>query len=182
MKTTKEDFSFFEKTNPNLDKYVDRSFEISDRINQILKDKNITQKVLSEKLNKKESEISKWLTGVHNFTIKTISKLEVALGESIIIPVNGTEFNSIQNPEKISIDEDYIKIHSVTSYNKITIRDVKDNWEPKFIKQKLMKSAQGYSKRYPKTKWAAEPNTGYKLTVNERVSLNEKDLEISFDK
>jgi hypothetical protein len=35
-------------------------------------------------LDKKASEISKWLTGTHTFITKTIAKIEVALGEDII--------------------------------------------------------------------------------------------------
>ena len=35
-------------------------------------------------LDKKPSEISKWLTGTHTFTTKTITKMETVLGEDII--------------------------------------------------------------------------------------------------
>ncbi|MCZ8286906.1 MAG: helix-turn-helix transcriptional regulator, partial [Bacteroidia bacterium] len=37
-----------------------------------------------EKLGKSEAEISKWLSGTHNFTIRTLSKIEAELGESVI--------------------------------------------------------------------------------------------------
>lgn len=35
-------------------------------------------------LDKKESEISKWMRGTHNFTIETISAIENALGTPIL--------------------------------------------------------------------------------------------------
>jgi hypothetical protein len=35
-------------------------------------------------MGKKEPEISKWINGVQNFTLKTLSKLEAALGQEII--------------------------------------------------------------------------------------------------
>lgn len=35
-------------------------------------------------MDKKPSEINKWLKGNHNFTLKTIAKLEAELGEPII--------------------------------------------------------------------------------------------------
>lgn len=54
------------------------------RINQILKAKGYTQKDLAEKMNKKPSEINKWLKGSHNLTLKTLAKLEAELGEPII--------------------------------------------------------------------------------------------------
>lgn len=39
---------------------------------------------LARMLKKTPSEISKWLTGTHNFTTKTISEIEIILGEDII--------------------------------------------------------------------------------------------------
>jgi transcriptional regulator with XRE-family HTH domain len=35
-------------------------------------------------MNKKPSEINKWLKGNHNLTLKTLAKLEAELGEPII--------------------------------------------------------------------------------------------------
>lgn len=61
------------------------SFEIADRIDAILKRKGMTQKELAIKMGKRESEISKWLTGRHNFTTNTIAGISSALGEPIII-------------------------------------------------------------------------------------------------
>lgn len=61
------------------------SFEIADRIDTILKRKGMTQKDLANKMGKRESEISKWLTGRHNFTTNTISAISMALGEPIIL-------------------------------------------------------------------------------------------------
>lgn len=50
------------------------------RINSLLKEKGYSQKDLAEKLDKKPSEISKWLKGDHNFTLRSLAKLEVELG------------------------------------------------------------------------------------------------------
>lgn len=60
------------------------SFEIADRIDAMLKKRGITQKELAAKMGKRESEISKWLTGRHNFTTKTLAGISVALGEPVI--------------------------------------------------------------------------------------------------
>ena len=54
------------------------------RINEILDEKGWTQKELSERLDKKPSEISKWLNGEHNFTLKSLAKLQAELGEEIL--------------------------------------------------------------------------------------------------
>ena len=60
------------------------SFEIADRIDAMLKKRGITQKELAAKMGKRESEISKWLTGRHNFTTKTLAGISIALGEPVI--------------------------------------------------------------------------------------------------
>ena len=44
-----------------------------------MKEKNLSQKDLAHLLNKRESEISKWLTGRHNFTTQTIARIQAAL-------------------------------------------------------------------------------------------------------
>ena len=60
------------------------TFGIAERISEVLKGKNLTKKELAQKLHKKESEISKWLTGRHNFTMQTIAKIETALGCKLV--------------------------------------------------------------------------------------------------
>lgn len=64
--------------------FVNKSFDIVDRIHEILEAKGLEQKDLSKLLGKNESEISKWMTGTHNFTIKTITKIENVLDASIL--------------------------------------------------------------------------------------------------
>ncbi len=63
---------------------VDLSFLIVDRIHSILQERGLKQKDLAEMLGKKESEISKWMRGTHNFTIDTISSIENVLGQPIL--------------------------------------------------------------------------------------------------
>ena len=62
----------------------DMLVEIGARIEEILRRKGWTQSDLAKAMSKRESEISKWLGGGHNFTIATIAKIEVALGEDIL--------------------------------------------------------------------------------------------------
>lgn len=45
----------------------------------------MTQKEFAKKMNKTEVEVSRWLSGTHNFTLKTIAKITAVLGESIVI-------------------------------------------------------------------------------------------------
>ena len=59
------------QVNPEIRESVDLSFQIVDRIHEILTSKGLKQKDLALLLDKKEAEISKWMRGTHNFTIDT---------------------------------------------------------------------------------------------------------------
>ena len=63
----------------DIEEFVSLSFDISDRIRDVLEEKNISQKGLAQLLGKRESEISKWLKGTHNFTLETIAKISIVL-------------------------------------------------------------------------------------------------------
>ncbi|AZI31925.1 helix-turn-helix domain-containing protein [Kaistella carnis] len=64
--------------------FVDKYSDLILRINQILRDKGISQKELAENMDKKPSEISRWLSGNQNITLRSIAKLEAELGETLI--------------------------------------------------------------------------------------------------
>ena len=63
---------------------VDKNLAIATRIIEILKEQGKSQRDLARLLGKSESEISKWLTGLHNLELRTIYKIETALGEDVI--------------------------------------------------------------------------------------------------
>ena len=54
---------------------VDLSFAIADRIDTLIKKKGLTKKKFADSIGKRPSEVSKWLSGQHNFTIRTFSLL-----------------------------------------------------------------------------------------------------------
>lgn len=74
---------------------IDLSFDIAARIEALLVQKGISQKDFALMLGKRESEISKWLKGSHNFTLRTIAKISSALNESIIqvAPIREREYS-----------------------------------------------------------------------------------------
>lgn len=63
---------------------IDLSFAIVDRIDALLKEKGMTQRELAEALGKNEAEISRWMRGTHNFTIRTLAKISNVLGAQIV--------------------------------------------------------------------------------------------------
>jgi DNA-binding Xre family transcriptional regulator len=60
------------------------SFAIAARIDEILARKGWNKTDFANAMGKTNAEISKWMSGQHNFTIATIAKIEVALGEDIL--------------------------------------------------------------------------------------------------
>ena len=63
--------------------FVRMSADIADYVDILLKKHNITQRELADRMGKSESEVSKWLSGLHNLTLKSIAKMEDALGEPL---------------------------------------------------------------------------------------------------
>ncbi|MBI2284192.1 MAG: helix-turn-helix transcriptional regulator [Bacteroidetes bacterium] len=64
--------------------FVDKSLEIAHHIILLMRQKGMKQKDLAEKMGKSEAEISKLLGGMHNYTLRSIAKLEAALGSTVI--------------------------------------------------------------------------------------------------
>lgn len=85
MKTTREMFSEAVANVPeDVRLETDWSFAISDKIAEALERKGMTQKMLAKQIGKTETEVSRWLSGTHNFTIRTIAKISSELGISMI--------------------------------------------------------------------------------------------------
>jgi len=68
---------------PETRSHVSKTLDIVERIQAILEGKRMAQKDLASALGKSPSEISKWMSGLHNFELKTLVKIEEALGEEI---------------------------------------------------------------------------------------------------
>lgn len=73
-----------EKGSPEIAKLVEKNLAIANKIHEMLKERGLKPADLARMLDKKPSEISKWLTGTHTFTTKTITKIETVLAEDII--------------------------------------------------------------------------------------------------
>ncbi len=69
---------------PEIKKQVDMSMSISDAIAQTLSEKGLSQKDFAKLVGKTETEVSRWLTGRHNFTLATLAKISTALGRDLV--------------------------------------------------------------------------------------------------
>jgi ribosome-binding protein aMBF1 (putative translation factor) len=62
----------------------DIKFLIAHKIISALRHKGWTNKYLAQKLNRTPAEISKWVSGKHNFTIDTLHEIEKCLGINLL--------------------------------------------------------------------------------------------------
>ncbi|MDD2982439.1 MAG: helix-turn-helix transcriptional regulator [Crocinitomicaceae bacterium] len=94
------------------------------RINQILEDKGMSQKELAEGLNKSQSEISKWLNGDHNFTLRSLAKIQAELGEELFyIPKNVKFGHSIHGGTEMTVYKSSpIGANEASKFNNFTVK------------------------------------------------------------
>ncbi|MGZ5244088.1 MAG: helix-turn-helix domain-containing protein [Bacteroidia bacterium] len=105
--------------------FTDKYADLVVRINAILKEKGYTQKSLADKLDKKPSEIHKWLSGEHNFTLRSIAKLEAELGETLI----EVSKSSIKN-DQVEVNSNSLKL---SSKSKPAGKEAKSAWSKKYV-------------------------------------------------
>lgn len=84
MKTNKIMDSIRKATSADTNKQVDLCVAISNRVYDLLKERNMTQRDFAKALGKTETEVSRWLSGTHNLTLATIAKMATVLGDDII--------------------------------------------------------------------------------------------------
>lgn len=95
---------------------IDLSFAISNEIYRLMQERGLTKKQFADALGKKPSEVTKWLSGQHNFTIRTISMLSNFFGKPIIQTVSSS-YKLLEDEESSMVAED------VVEYEKMDIRD-----------------------------------------------------------
>lgn len=87
METNYTDPIFQETLNSvpeRIKREVDRSFDIAASIESALKRKGWTKTQLAQKTGKNCAEVTRWLSGTHNFTLRTLAIIEEALGGDLI--------------------------------------------------------------------------------------------------
>lgn len=79
---------------PDVNKFVSKNLEIVNKVRLALEDKGWSKTQLAKEMGKRPSEVSKWLSGMHNLTLKSIIKMENALGIDLIYtsPVKKYEY------------------------------------------------------------------------------------------
>jgi len=86
MEQDKNMISGWLEQNPNLEieKFISRNLAITEKVRKALEEKGWSKAKLAEEMGKRPSEVSKWLSGMHNITLKSIVKMEIALDIDLI--------------------------------------------------------------------------------------------------
>ena len=76
MKTAFEEYDRIVASIPAaVHKEVEMPMAVSDRIYELMMSKGLTKAEFARAIGKRPCEITKWLSGQHNFTIKTLALL-----------------------------------------------------------------------------------------------------------
>ena len=67
-----------------IEKYIDTNLAITEKVRLAIEQKGWKTKDLAKAMKKSPSEVSKWLSGSHNLTLKSIVKMEMALEIDLI--------------------------------------------------------------------------------------------------
>lgn len=86
-----------ENVPPQTSYEVGYSFDIAKVLHDVLEKKGWSQVMFAQKIGKKESEVSKWLSGVHPFTMKTMAKISAAIDDDFLCLVAEYRKNNKKN-------------------------------------------------------------------------------------
>lgn len=73
-----------DETPQDLKTQLRYSDTIALKLDGMLKKRGMSQRDLAISTKKTEAEVSRWLGGTHNFTLRTLAKISIVLGEDLI--------------------------------------------------------------------------------------------------
>lgn len=63
---------------------INITFTISNKIDELMRERELSKKQFADQIGRRPSEIIRWLSGQHNFTVSTLAMLSAFFGKSII--------------------------------------------------------------------------------------------------
>ncbi len=85
MKRTSFTIDDLQKSVPQeIKNEVDLEFDISSRIYDLMQSRGLSKSEFASSIGCRPSEVTKWLCGQHNFTIRTLAKLSAFFGEPLV--------------------------------------------------------------------------------------------------
>ncbi len=114
-----------DSTPKDVEIFVDWYADLVVRINQLLRENKLSKKELAARMDKQPSEISRWLSGEHNFTLRSLAKLSAELGEPLLeVPKRKTPATFISGYSR--------SVHTFVAYKKPEPTDPSKviEWQP----------------------------------------------------
>ena len=85
MKTMKTSFrQMLEAVPADIQHEADMEIASSNRISELMAERGLSKLEFAQALGKRPSEVTKWLSGQHNFTIRTLALLSAFFGKSLV--------------------------------------------------------------------------------------------------
>lgn len=106
-----------EHGDPEIERFIEKNLAITEKVRIALEEKGWTQSDFAQQLGKRPSEVTKWLSGMHNLTLKSIIKMESVLGIDLLPTQKETTYTYVYLG-KIEGTSDYNE--KVTSYEEST--------------------------------------------------------------
>lgn len=109
---------------PELEGQIDRRMNLAVQIHSALQQRGLTNQEFAFMMGKKPSEISRWLSGTHNFTTETLWEIERVLNIQLL-----TSSPAPNNSSQIPVEElvEFIKAEvfkALTAYYQKTRQSV----------------------------------------------------------
>ncbi len=83
------------KRKPEVKRFIDLSDGVAEELEQIRERNGWSQKELAEAIGKSRSDVSVYLSGQHNFTLKSVAYLESKLGERLLYTLSDVKKREI---------------------------------------------------------------------------------------
>ncbi len=85
MKTAFEEYNKIVDSIPaSIHKEVAMEIAVSNRIYELMQEKGLSKAEFARSLGKRPCEITKWLSGQHNFTLSSLAMLSAFFGQPVI--------------------------------------------------------------------------------------------------
>lgn len=75
-----------EHGDPEVEAFIEKNLAITERVKDELEKRGWTQAAFAERMGKRPSEVSKWLSGMHNLTLKSLIKMGRTLEIDLLNP------------------------------------------------------------------------------------------------
>lgn len=92
-----------EEISPEEQEKTDKRMLLAARIDDAIKARNLSKKQLALAMGKQPSEITKWLSGTHNFTIDTLFDLERILKTNLVQTKENRQVNVINYQASVQV-------------------------------------------------------------------------------